>query len=231
LADLSGDPPPPAGGSAGAEANESVWPFWRTVVITLAVALGIRHLLVEARYIPSGSMLPGLQIQDRLLVEKLSYRTRLPRRGEIVVFHSPHAFDPVLSGGRRVSALDCLTSNVPLLNKVPGLSNPACDAFIKRVVALPGERISVDPTGRVTINGQPLREPYVTRYCPYDGSSLSGCKTLDVVVPAAHVVVLGDNRSNSWDARFWPGGPLLPDEQILGRAFWRLFPFDRAGQL
>jgi signal peptidase I len=136
------------------------------VVITLAVALGIRHLLVEARYIPSGSMLPGLQIQDRLLVEKLSYRTRLPRRGEIVVFHSPHAFDPVLSGGRRVSALDCLTSNVPLLNKVPGLSNPACDAFIKRVVALPGERISVDPTGRVTINGQPLREPYVTRYCP-----------------------------------------------------------------
>lgn len=59
------------------------------MVITLAVALGIRHLLVEARYIPSGSMLPGLQIQDRLLVEKLSYRTRLPRRGEIVVFHSP----------------------------------------------------------------------------------------------------------------------------------------------
>lgn len=166
MADLSGDPPPSADGSAGAQANESAWPFWRTVLITLGVALGIRHVLVEARYIPSGSMLPGLQIQDRLLVEKLSYRTRLPRRGEIVVFHAPHAFDPVLSGGRRVSALECLPSNIPLVNKIPGFSNPACDAFIKRVVALPGERISVDPTGRVTINGQPLREPYVTRFCP-----------------------------------------------------------------
>jgi signal peptidase I len=59
------------------------------VLITLAVALGIRQFLLEARYIPSGSMLPGLQLQDRLLVEKLSYRNRQPRRGEVVVFHSP----------------------------------------------------------------------------------------------------------------------------------------------
>jgi signal peptidase I len=67
------------------------------VLITLAVALGIRQYLLEARYIPSGSMLPGLQIQDRLLVEKFSYRSRPPRRGEIVVFHAPHHFDPVLT--------------------------------------------------------------------------------------------------------------------------------------
>ena len=54
-----------------------------------ALYLGIRQVLVEARYIPSGSMLPGLQIQDRLLVEKLTYRSRPPKRGEIVVFNSP----------------------------------------------------------------------------------------------------------------------------------------------
>ena len=66
--------------------EESPWEFWRSVLITLAIALGIRQFLVEARYIPSGSMLPGLQLQDRLLVEKLSYRSRPPRRGEIVVF-------------------------------------------------------------------------------------------------------------------------------------------------
>ena len=65
--------------------QESPWAFWRSVLITLAVALGIRQFLVEARYIPSGSMLPGLQLQDRLLVEKLSYRQRSPRRGDLVV--------------------------------------------------------------------------------------------------------------------------------------------------
>jgi signal peptidase I len=236
LSDFSGESSPdsdPAGQPPGlpSDAVDSVWPFWRSVLITLAVALGIRHLVVEARYIPSGSMLPGLQIQDRLLVEKLSYRSRAPRRGEIVVFHAPHAFDPVLSGGRRPGGLDCLVANIPLLNTVPGLSNPACDAYIKRVVALPGERISVDPRGRVAINGQPLAEPYVSQYCPFDGRSQMGCKSLDVVVPPGHVVVLGDNRANSWDARFWPGGPLLPQSEILGRAFWRLFPFNRTGSL
>ncbi|MFN9531219.1 MAG: signal peptidase I, partial [Cyanobacteriota bacterium] len=70
--------------------QEDPWAFWRSILLTLAVALGIRQFLVEARYIPSGSMLPGLQLQDRLLVEKLSYRNRPPERGEIVVFHAPH---------------------------------------------------------------------------------------------------------------------------------------------
>jgi signal peptidase I len=63
------------------QGRESPWAFWRSVAITLVVALGIRQFLVEARYIPSGSMLPGLQIQDRLLVEKLTYRRRAPLRG------------------------------------------------------------------------------------------------------------------------------------------------------
>ena len=79
---------PPGHHDAHATAQEDPWAFWRSVLITLAVALGIRQFLVEARYIPSGSMLPGLQLQDRLLVEKLSFRQRAPRRGEIVVFHA-----------------------------------------------------------------------------------------------------------------------------------------------
>jgi signal peptidase I len=66
--------PEPPGHDAHATAQEDPWAFWRSVLITLAVALGIRQFLVEARYIPSGSMLPGLQLQDRLLVEKLSFR-------------------------------------------------------------------------------------------------------------------------------------------------------------
>ena len=76
----------------------------------LALYLGIRQFLVEARYIPSGSMKPGLQIQDRLLVEKLTYRTRSPKRGEIVVFNSPYAFDPALRSPQKPSPFSVLSS-------------------------------------------------------------------------------------------------------------------------
>ena len=222
-------PAPPNPGSH--ERSESPWAFWRSVLITLAVALGIRQVLVEARYIPSGSMLPGLQIQDRLLVEKLSYRNRPPRRGEIVVFRAPQHFDPVLNAGRSVSPLQCLVVNLPLINSLPGVSNPACDAYIKRVVALPGEQVMVNPRGEVFINGAKLDEPYVRNPCPVDAQGMGPCRSLNAVVPSGHVLVLGDNRANSWDGRFWPGGPFLPETEIIGRAFWRFFPFNSTGQL
>ncbi len=205
--------------------------FWRSVLLTLAAALAIRQFLLEARYIPSGSMLPGLQIQDRLLVEKLSYRSRPPRRGEIVVFHAPHHFDPTLTAQYRVGPLGCLLVNLPLIGSLPGVQNPACDAYIKRVVALPGERVAVDPRGRVRINDAPLPEPYVRNFCPVDPQGLGPCRSLDVKVPDGHVLVLGDNRANSWDGRFWPGGPFLPDSEIIGRAFWRFYPFNALGAL
>ena len=213
------------------QSGESPWAFWRSVAITLAVALGIRHYLVEARYIPSGSMLPGLQIQDRLLVEKLTYRHRPPRRGEIVVFHAPKHFDPVLSAGETVGPLQCLLVNLPLINGLPGVANPACDAYIKRVVALPGERVIVNPRGDVFINGRKLNETYVRNPCPVDAQGMGPCKPLSALVPPNHVLVLGDNRANSWDGRFWPGGPFLPQKEIIGRAFWRFFPFNTAGRL
>ena len=211
--------------------GESPWGFFRSVVITLAIALGIRQFLVEARFIPSGSMLPGLKIQDRLLVEKLSYRRRAPHRGEIVVFKAPHSFDPALSAEYKVGSLTCLLANLPLISALPGMQVPACDAYIKRVIGLPGERVVVDPRGQVSINGASLSETYVKNYCPVDSQGAGRCRPLNVVVPAGHVLVLGDNRSNSWDGRFWPGGPFLPQDQIIGRAFWRFFPFTSVGPI
>jgi signal peptidase I len=201
------------------------------VVLTLAVALGIRQFLLEARFIPSGSMLPGLQLQDRLLVEKISFRSRQPRRGEIVVFHSPYHFDPALRGERRSGPLRCLLVNLPLVGSLPGLQEPACDAYIKRVVGLPGDRVVINPRGEVTINDRRLAEPYVRSYCPVDEQGMGPCRSLNVVVPPGTVLVLGDNRGNSWDARFWPGGPFLPQKEIIGRAFFRFWPFDRSGSL
>lgn len=224
-------PTPGTDGATGSNDGESPWQFWRGVLITLAVALGIRQVLLEARFIPSGSMLPGLQIQDRLLVEKLSYRSRPPRRGEIVVFHAPHHFDPVLRANHPVGPLRCLVVNLPLVNSIPGLQEPACDAYIKRVVAVAGDRVVVNPRGEVTVNGRRLFEPYVRNYCPVDSQGMGPCRPLNAVVPPNHVLTLGDNRANSWDGRFWPGGPFLPTSEIIGRAFWRFYPLNTAGPL
>jgi signal peptidase I len=210
---------------------ESPWAFWRSVGITLLVALGIRHYLVEARYIPSESMLPGLQVNDRLLVEKLTYRSRPPKRGEIVVFRSPHRFDEVLSSSSDAHPLRCLLVNLPLIGSLPGLASPACDAYIKRVVALPGERVVVNPLGQVSINGMRLREPWARNLCPVDSQGMGPCRTINAEVPSGHVLVLGDNRANSWDGRFWPGGAFLPQKEIIGRAFWRFYPFKQTGSL
>jgi signal peptidase I len=201
------------------------------VLLTLAVALGIRQFLLEARFIPSGSMLPGLQIQDRLLVEKISFRSRPPRRGEIVVFHSPFHFDPALKANRSSGPMRCLLVNLPLIGSIPGLQEPACDAYIKRVVAVPGDRVVVNPLGQVSINGKAVSEPYVRNLCPVDNQGIGPCRTLDTVVPPGTVLALGDNRANSWDGRFWPGGPFLPRQEIIGRAFYRFWPLDRTGPL
>ncbi len=228
---LPSDVNAPRGGDTPPAEKEDAWAFWRSILLTLAVALGIRQFLVEARYIPSGSMLPGLQLQDRLLVEKLSYRSRPPQREEIVVFHAPHHFDRVLVSQHRPGPLGCVLVNLPLIGPLLGLQEPACDAYIKRVIGIPGDRIVVNPKGLVSVNGKPLKEPYVTNTCPVDSRGMGPCPTLDVVVPPRHVLVLGDNRANSWDARFWPGGPFLPQSEIIGRAFWRFFPFSSAGSL
>ena len=219
---------PPQGSAQG---SESSWAFWRSVLLTLAVALGIRQFLVEARFIPSGSMLPGLQIQDRLLVEKISFRNRAPRRGEIVVFQSPFHFDPALRANQSSSPLSCLLVNLPLIGSIPGLQQPACDAYIKRVVAIPGDRVVVNPRGQLSINGKAISEPYVENFCPIDSQGIGPCRSLDTVVPPGAVLALGDNRANSWDGRFWPGGPFLPGNEIIGRAFYRFWPLDRTGLL
>lgn len=214
-----------------AQKSHPFWDVWAPVLFTVGLYFGLRHFVAEARFIPSGSMLPGLQINDRLLVEKLSYRFRKPERGEIVVFNSPHAFDPALRSQAEPSGLQCALANVPVVGLIPGLSHPACDAYIKRVVGIPGDQVVVNPRGEVTINGEALSEPYVSKFCPVDDRGMSRCNTLNVTVPKGHVLVLGDNRANSWDGRYWPGGAFVPTSEILGRATWRFWPFSRSGAL
>ena len=148
-----------------------------------------------------------------------------------MVFNSPHAFDPALKTTDSPPVFRCALANFPLIGLIPGVSHPACDAYIKRVVAIGGDQVTVNPRGAVTVNGVPLDEPYVTNYCTLDDQGMSLCRTLNVTVPEGHVLVLGDNRANSWDGRYWPGGPFLPEDEIIGRAFWRFWPLNRSGSL
>lgn len=159
-----------------------------TAGLSLLLAFGMRTFVAEARYIPSGSMLPTLEINDRLIIEKLSYDFGTPRRGDIVVFNPPES-----------------------LNQT--------DAFIKRVIGLPGDQIEVK-NGLVYANGEPLQEPYIETKPNYQYGP--------VTVPENEYLVLGDNRNESFDSHYWG---FVPQDHLIGRAMFRFWPPDRLGDL
>ena len=205
---------------------------WGPLSLTVFLYVGIRHFIAEARYIPSGSMLPGLKINDRLIVEKLSLRTRGPFRGEIVVFNSPYSFDKKLLAERKTelpSEFKCSLITFPLISWIPILSDPSCDAYIKRVIALGGDRLLINAKGEIVLNGRSIDEPYVEYFCPSE-QKYNLCRPMSTTVPKGHVFVLGDNRANSWDSRFWPAGGFLPEKEIIGKATWRFWPISRFGK-
>ena len=201
---------------------------WVQLIFIAFLISSCRAFVAEPRYIPSESMLPGLKIKDRLIIEKISLKKRDPQRGEIVVFNSPYSFDKEYIA-RRNNPLPtkryCFLMGLPPMSFIPGLRDEACDAYIKRVVALPGDMVRVNEEGEVFINNQKINEPYI----------LSKCELFDPCaeiksqrVPNEHFLVLGDNRPNSRDGRAWPG-TFLPKEEIIGRAYFRFWPFERIG--
>ena len=209
----------------------SFYETWGPLALTILFYFGIRYFIAEARYIPSGSMLPGLRVNDRLIVEKLSFLKRSPSRGEIVVFNSPYSFDKQLIASRQKklpSKLKCALVTFPVISWIPALSERACDAYIKRVIAVEGDSLLINTRGNVFLNGRLVEEPYVEYFCPME-TVFKICRSINTTVPKDHVFVLGDNRANSWDSRFWPGGGFLPEKEIIGKATWRFWPISRFG--
>lgn len=178
-----------------------------TVIGALVIALITRGAIAEPRYIPSGSMLPTLEINDRLIVEKISNYTQHIDRGDILVFYPPKD-EPLMEEDP-----DLIKGSLRWL----GLTGE--DAYIKRVVGLPGETISVS-NGQVFINGEVLKENYIKEPPAYQMAPLT--------IPANNVFMMGDNRNNSADSHVW--GP-LPVKNIIGHASFRFWPPKRLGGL
>jgi signal peptidase I len=186
----------------------------KVLAIAVVIALLVRTFVAEPRFIPSGSMEPTMLINDRFVAEKVSYRFRDPKAGEIVIFSAPEA-----------------------LQKMAGYGSS--EVLIKRVMGLPGDRISIRD-GQVSVNGQILTETYTkerpkydcpnaaspnaTEFCRYVGS----LNPDNFTVPDGTYFVMGDNRNNSADSHVWG---FLPRQNIIGRAWWRFFPIDRFGSL
>jgi len=180
------------------------------VVPAFVVAVLVKLFVAQAYYIPSTSMQPQLDVGDRVLVSRLSYRLHEPRRGDVVVFDEPGAEgdDGVLPMRVARSALGAL-----------GVGTGG-DTLVKRVVALPGEVVE-GREGRLFVDGRELREPYLARA---EVTSAFGPER----VPTDHLWVLGDSRGNSVDSRTF--GP-VPLDDLEGRAVLRVWPPQRSAFL
>jgi signal peptidase I len=152
------------------------------VVIAFVLSMVLRTWIIEGRIVPTGSMLPTIQLQDRLLVNKLIYHFTDPQRGDIIVFRPPEKIH-------------------------------AKDDFVKRLVAVPGDKVEVK-NGRLYINNQGQQEPYVNQKMIYEFGP--------VIVPQNSYFVMGDNRNDSFDSHLW--GVWLTRDHLIGKAFFTYWP-------
>ncbi|MBX9245361.1 signal peptidase I [Actinotalea ferrariae] len=191
------------------------------VVSALVLSLVIKTFLVQAFFIPSGSMEQTLLVGDRVLVSKLAPGPLDVHRGDVVVFKDPGGWLPQQApeqSGWRATMTSVLTY-VGLLPQDSG------EHLIKRIIGLPGDTVACcDEQGRVTVNGVPLDEPYLAA-----GAQPSELE-FSIQVPADRLWVMGDNRQNSQDSRYKqgaPGGGSIPAENVVGVAFVTVWPVDR----
>ncbi len=205
-------------------------PLWQELplllIVAFCLAVLIRTFLLQAFFIPSGSMENTLLIGDRVLVNKVIYDVRDPVRGEVVVFRGTDKWvaqeTPAPPAG--------LAGKVGrTLGDLVGVSRPGEKDFIKRVIGIPGDKVWCCDKGRVVVNGIPLDErAYVSEDSPAElPPNPKECRSrqfTEVVVPAGQIFVMGDHRLVSQDARCQ--GP-VPIGNVVGRAFMIVWPSER----
>jgi signal peptidase I len=179
------------------------------LLAALVVAVVIKTFVIQPFYIPSGSMIPTLEVNDRVMVSKVNDLFGEIERGEILVFENPYRVEEEESIPEAVvrSVLEAL-----------GIRTSPYDDLVKRVVALGGEEIQIRDN-QVYIDGAPIDEPYLN-----PGTSMPdfGPQT----IPEGQLFMMGDNRNSSSDGRVF--GP-IPVDDVIGEAVIRIWPLDRFG--
>jgi signal peptidase I len=194
------------------------------LLVAVVAAFLVRTFVFQAFFIPSPSMgcagpacpVHTLEIDDKIVVSKLSYRLHEPRRGDVVVFECP----PAASCVNRPHSANPAARAVRFVGERIGVVPPSTEDYIKRVIGLPGETVE-GRLGHVYVDGRLLDEPYLSE----------AVVTSDfgpVVVPRDQLWVMGDNRQNSGDSRVF--GPIRKDS-VVGRTVLRLLPLTRTAFL
>jgi signal peptidase I len=197
-------------------------PAWQETLFLIAtavvVALLLKTFFIQAFYIPSGSMRDTLKVNDRILVEKMSYWFGDVHRGDIVVFDDPANWLGQEGAHEADNAFTRALSTVGLY--------PTGGHLVKRVIGVGGDAVACGG-GHLRVNGVTLAESSYVTLAP---QSCDG--RWSVKVPADHLWVMGDNRQNSADSRVHigePGGGFIPEDDVVGKVFVVVWPFDRWG--
>jgi signal peptidase I len=192
------------------------------VALALALALGIQAWIVKPYKIPSESMEPTLDVGQRVLVNRFLYHLKDPQVGDIVVFHPPKGADGEgPQCGVQVGGQEPSDTGMPCPQPTEAESS---QNFIKRIVAGPGDRLSVKE-GHPVVNGVEKKdEPYIN---PCGGGGICNLSKT-ITIPPDMYFMMGDNRGASDDSRFW--GP-VPRDWIIGEAFATYWPPNRVGTL
>lgn len=236
------DPATPASTATTRKKKRSPWrevPL--LVVIALTLALLVKTFLVQAFFIPSGSMettlhgCPGCN-GDRVLVNKVVYQVRDVRRGEIVVFNGAGSFQPEVEVEVPSGVLQRTARGA---SRLLGLGAPGEKDFIKRVIGLPGDRVACCSNGRVTVQPKgsdvaiELDEPYLFEdnrrpFCEAGTDSECAPGAPGRLVPEGQLWVMGDHRGESSDSR---DNGTVPIDKVIGRAFVVVWPPTRVKSL
>jgi signal peptidase I len=202
------------------------------LVIAFVLALLVKTFLIQAFFIPSGSMEQTLHgctgcTGDRVLVNKVPYWFGEPQPGDIVVFRGPDTWSPEITVAK---PSNWVSGALLGLGRAIGVAPPSEDDYVKRVIATAGQTVQCcDAEGRVMVDGKPLEEPYIYQDSPLGGGP-NGREFGPVTVPAGRLWVMGDHRSASADSRRHVSdrysGTIAVDD-IIGKGALIVWPLDR----
>jgi signal peptidase I len=200
--------------------TSSIFELVMIVAVALGLALAIQAFVVKPYRIPSGSMLPTLHINQRVLVDRIGMHFSSPHVGDIIVFHPPKNYDQGCADPNQGENQDGQNDAKPC---DVAQTQESSETFIKRVVGVSGDRLSI-VGGHVIRNGVREKDSYID---PCDGGGACDFPGT-ITVPKGDYYMMGDNRGASDDSRFW--GP-VPRKWIIGKAFFTYWPPDRIGFL